>query len=170
MTDLEAEISAWDQKSVADAESIYQRHRNNDDFVTEIIRLTGFADFERGATWLLKHHIVDNATAIPPEMLPRLCAHLPTLTHWETKLHILQCLSVLPIPLSDAERVNRFLDACLGDDAKFVRAWAFSGLYRLAVQFPEYRAKATSVLQKALVEETSAAVKVRVRKAIAAGF
>lgn len=170
MTDLETDLLAWDMKSVPRIKSIYRRHGKNNGFDAEVVRLTGLATFERGATWLLKHHLIDRGETIRPEILQDIYASLTGLNHWEAKLHFLQCLTILPIPQSETRRVERFLDTCLGDDAKFVRAWAYSGLHRLAVQFPEYRPKVMSALQAALLEETSAAVKVRVRKAIEAGF
>lgn len=169
-TDLETDLHSWDMKSSDRIHEIYRRHSEDTGFLAESIRLTGSAVHQRGATWLLKHHVVDGAATIPPKDVADLCAVLPTLDHWEAKLHVLQCLSVLPVSESEAGRVHHFLELCLGEEAKFVRAWAYSALHHLAVRFPDYRAGTTAALEAALRQETSAAVKVRIRKAIDAGF
>lgn len=169
-SNLETDLSSWDLKSVAPLEAIYRKYGGHEDFVTEIVRLSGVAPCQRAATWLLKHHVVDCMVAMPTAELTHLYAQLAALDHWEAKLHVLQCLFVSPIPKSDVERVDEFLKTCLGAEAKFVRAWAYSALHRLAQQFPAYRATAAATLKNAQETETSAAVKVRIRKAIEAGF
>ena len=82
--------------------------------------------------------------------------------HWESKLHILQCLPYLDIPEDDSVGLEKFLEACLKSDRKFVRAWAYNGFKELSIRFPRYREKVDGMLAQA-IESESASVRARIR-------
>jgi|SRR5215470_10600820 len=87
---------------------------------------------------------------------------LMELKHWESRLHICQMLSHLRIPRESAARVVCFLEQCLSEKNRFVRAWAYNGFYELARQHPEYREYFSEQLEVGK-RETSAAVRARIR-------
>ena len=86
----------------------------------------------------------------------------PFRAHWECKLHVLQCLPYLEIPESESASLERFLDACLESDNKFVRAWAYNGFSELSLRFPRYRERVDGLLARAATSE-AASVRARIR-------
>lgn len=87
---------------------------------------------------------------------------LTELKHWESRLHICQMLSYVRIPRGSAARVIYFLEQCLSEKNKFLRAWAYNGLYELAGQHPQYREYFSELLELGK-REKSAAVRARIR-------
>jgi hypothetical protein len=167
---IETDIAAWDGKATDPIAAVYARHHADETFVADVIALFGDPEYARGATWLLKHHLEGGGVAVPAVPTRRIFAQLDALAHWEAKLHVLQCLSFLTIAARDAPKVARFVEACRDDDATFVRAWAYTGLHELAVQHSAYRDDARAVLDAAMKTTQPASVKVRIRRALAAGF
>ena len=158
---LEHEIAAWDGKSAADIEEIYLQYANAQTFVAELISLIAQDAAQTGATWLLKRYLEDG-WPIGQTAVNQIYQHLPQQTHWEAKLHLLQCLPVLSIAPSVTKSVHHFLDTCVVDPNKFVRAWAYNGFYELARQHPQFQPEARQRLTAALQEE-AASVKARIR-------
>ncbi|MDE0522869.1 MAG: hypothetical protein OXH79_13040 [Boseongicola sp.] len=78
-------------------------------------------------------------------------------------MHILQCLPYLDIPEDESAGLERFLEACLESDNKFVRAWAYSGFNEMSLRFPRYRDRVGRMLALAGVSE-AASVRARIRK------
>ena len=168
--EMKTDIAAWDGKATDPIAAVYARHNADKGFLADVIALCADAACARGATWLLKRWLEDAQGPVPAALTHRLLTRLGALAHWEAKLHVLQSLPHLTIAPSDAPTVARFVAACLGDDAKFVRAWAYTGLHHLAVQHPAYREDARRTLEAAMTVAQPASVKVRIRKALAAGF
>lgn len=165
---IRQDIAAWDRKSADYLGKVYARHANASMFVPEILGLMQEEALQVGTTWLLKRYL-DEYGHLPPDVVDDVYASLPTAGHWETKLHVLQSIPNLPIPSGHKSRVEAFLRACLGDEKKFVRAWAYGGFYELARQYPEYRPEAEKLLENALREEP-ASVKARIRRVTKRGF
>jgi hypothetical protein len=169
MAGLSEDIAAWDGKALEPIEGIYTRYQATPRFLAKVIALFGDADCDRGATWLVKRHL-ENGHAVSAALTRKIVAQLGALIHWEAKLHVLQVLPSLPVAVGDAEDVARWVRGCLTDDATFVRAWAYNGLHVLAVQHPAYQTEARTTLEAALREGQPPSVKVRIRKALEAGF
>lgn len=166
---MKEDIATWDGKAIAPIAATYDRCHTQKSFLRDVIALFSDEACARGATWLLKHAIEQDA-AVPAALCTRVFAQLKALSHWEARLHVLQCLPHLTIAPGDAEKVARFIRAGMADDATFVRAWSFNGLRELAVQHSTYRDEARGTLEAAVHTEKAASVKVRIRKALAAGF
>lgn len=162
---LRQDIAAWDGKSAEAIGNVYLRHCNDPAFVRKTLDCVANPSLEVGATWLLKRH-AEAGGAIDGQALYRLA---PRLGHWEAKLHVLQCLPHTPVPATQRRATEKFLRAGMADDAKFVRAWAYSGFHALACQYPAYRDEADALLRAALDAEPPS-VTARVRKALIAGF
>ena len=160
-TTLSEEIASWDGKSAAVLQSTYERHGAEEGFVATILAHLSGVEFQRAATWLLKKHLeVGNPLSVAG--CRAVFGRLSVQEHWESKLHILQCLPYLDIPEDDIVGLERFLDACLDSERKFVRAWAYNGFNELALRFPRYREKVDGMLARA-AESESASVRARIR-------
>lgn len=158
---LREDIAGWDGKSAEAIGRIYTRHRTDPAFVRNILDYSREGSLEVGATWLLKRHVEEGGKADAAAVY-RLA---PGLGHWEAKLHVLQCMPHLPVPAPQRKAMERFLRACMADEAKFVRAWAYSGFHALAAQYPAYRDEARNLLEAAL-ESEPASVKARIRQTL----
>ena len=165
---IRKEIEGWDGKSADDIRGIYDRHCRASSFVSEILRLAKQQSLQKGATWLLKRHL-ENTRCLEPHAIKDAYQLLQKLEHWETKLHVLQCIPYMPIPKTHKRKVETFLRECLDDDTKFVRAWAYSGLYELAFQYPEFQKETKQLFEMAMRDEP-ASVKSRIRKVMTKGF
>lgn len=111
-TTLSEEIASWDGKSAAALEAAYERHSAEEGFVTTILAHLLDAELQRAATWLLKKHLkVGNPLSVAG--CRAVFGGLSVQEHWESRLHILQCLPYLDIPEDDTVGLEQFLDACL---------------------------------------------------------
>ena len=157
-------------KSTESIIAIYDQYAAAEEFTAQLVNYMNKPALQRGATWLLKHHLEITGNTLAPPLNDRVYAHVSTLDHWEAKLHILQCMSQLPISNKCVSKVETFLRNCLANKAKFVRAWAYSGFHLLATQHPQFQQEAELLFDQALQHETAGSVKVRVRRAIKLGF
>ena len=103
------------------------------------------ADLQRAATWLLKKHL-ELGNSLSAGDCRAIFAGLSVYEHWETRLHVLQCLPYLQIVDEDCVALEMFLDGCLASDKKFVRAWAYNGYNELSLRFAQYRKRWTVCL------------------------
>ena len=165
---LEQDVAHWDGKSSSDIGEIYSRHSKGNAFVPELIQLALQTNSQKGATWLLKRFLESNQKLAASE-IEILYNLLPKLEHWETKLHMLQCIPYMPIGELEKRNVEAFLRKCLVENYKFVRAWAYNGFYEMSRQYPEYREEAEEFFQMAMNDEAPS-VKARIRKIIKTGF
>lgn len=118
-------------------------------------------ELQRAATWLLKRHL-EAGNSLSPGGSRVILDALPDQEHWESKLHVLQCLPYLEIPEDQSAGLERFLDSCLESDNKFVRAWAYNGFNELSLRFPRYREEVKLMLARA-GESEAASVRARIR-------
>ena len=123
---LSEEIASWDGKSADALQRTYERHCAEEGFVATILAHIVDVELQRAATWLLKKHLETGNSLTAACCRAVFCA-LPVQEHWESKLHILQCVSYLEIPEDKSADLEKFLEACLGSDNKFVRAWTYNG-------------------------------------------
>lgn len=147
----------WDGKSTSELEVIYKRYNATDDFVILLLGHSTQENIQMGATWLLKHHLETGH-----EITQNVIYLLAQQSAWQAKLHLLQCLSYLKIDKPESEFLYRFLKTSLKDDHKFVRAWAYNGLYELANQYPFYMPEVIVILEIALVDEAPS-IRARIR-------
>lgn len=165
---LKQEIASWDGKSSSDIDAIYTRHCDDEYFDSKIIEFSRKAVLQKGATWLLKRHLEDGQK-LEANKSAALFKLLPKLEHWESRLHILQCLPYMQISKAAKENVEIFLRSCLMGDNKFERAWAYSGFYELSLQYPEYKEETKQFFEMAMRDEAPS-VKARIRNIQKKGF
>jgi len=165
---IKQEIISWDGKSSRDITAIYNRHSNENSFSSKLIEFSQQAELQKGATWLIKHHL-ECGWKIQSKEIATIYKHLPKLEHWETKLHILQCIPYMPINKTAKKYVEFFLRKCLSDNNKFVRAWTYNGFYLLSLQHSEYQQETQQLFELAMTDE-AASVKARIRNIMKKGF
>ncbi|MCP4379831.1 MAG: hypothetical protein GY798_00110 [Hyphomicrobiales bacterium] len=167
---LKTDIAGWDEKPSDDIRRIYQRYSRRPSFGSNVVALLSDPLLQSGATWLLKHHLATGWSDISSADITAIYESLPAIEGWQARLHVLQSIRYLPIPESHASVVERFAQNAVFDTVKFVRAWGYDAWHQLAVQHPDYRQHVAHMLADALASETAASVKVRIRKALDAGF
>lgn len=165
---LEQEIASWNGKSSHDIDAIYNRHYEDDSFNSKMIGVSRKVSLQKEATWLIKRYLEDGHI-IEARKYATLFKLLPKLEHWESKLHILQCLSYMQIGVTAKKNVDMFLRKCLIDDNKFVRAWAYNGFYEISLQYPEYNEEVKQIFNMAMRDEAPS-VKARIRNIVKKGF
>lgn len=164
---LSEEIGSWDGKYAAALQSIYERHRDEANFVATILAHVADVESQRAATWLLKKHL-EAGNSLTYAECRTVFDVLSDQDHWESKLHVLQCLPYLDIREDDRVSLEEFLDACIRSEKKFVRAWAYNGFNELSMRFPRYREKVDDMLAQAS-ESEAASVRARIRNILNSG-
>jgi hypothetical protein len=167
---LRDEIASWDEKDAVAIGNVYHRYSSDDSFLADVVSLLPEPPLQRGATWLLKHHFEVDGGEIDSNLAQQIYGEVTGLQHWESRLHVLQCMQYLPIPKRNLKTVERFVRDGLVDEIKFVRAWAYNGFGELARQYPKYRDEAQRLCENALLHETAGSVKARVRRVLKQGF
>lgn len=167
---LEDELVQWDRKSKDFLAGLFDRHNGEPGFLTSLAGMLDDPQLQSGATWLLKHHFDQGGDLLDDNLVSALYKKTPMLVHWDAKLHVLQCIKQMPVPDSQMSTVEAFVRRCLADDAKFVRAWAYSGFCELARRFPQFQAEATHMLNEALTSESAGSVLSRVRRELQRGY
>ncbi len=54
---MEKELSEWDGKSIAQIRLIYKLYQHDSAFIDNLVKIIKEPSFQKGATWLLKHHL-----------------------------------------------------------------------------------------------------------------
>jgi len=163
---LQKEIAEWDNRSADTIAATYARYVCDEEFFVQVVKLMGEVSLQRATTWLIKHHL-EKTTVLPKTNLAEeIYGHVDALVHWETKLHILQIMSYLPVPEKRLPKVEEFVGECLVSERKFVRAWAYSGFYQLAAQYPQFRLEQVKLFEFAAENETAGSVKSRIRQLV----
>lgn len=145
---------------------IYDANCKRPNFTSTLAALLAEQDYQRGASWLLKHHI-DNGHVMDRNDVQICYSSLDKLTHWDTHLHILQTMHALPIDTAHKEAVHSFLTKNVTSKRTLIRAWSYTGFVILARQFQEYRAEAHTLLKRAKEVETAGSIRVRIRRGLA---
>jgi len=149
-------------------ELLLARHQSTRSFVNQLVLLIAPDEpkLQIKATALLKR-LAENKSRFTRSQLAAIFDSLAEVTHWEAKLHLCQMLQHVKIPNGSETKVVWFLERCLSEENKFLRAWAYNGFYELAKQHHDYYDYAIEQLARAQ-KENSAAVKARLRHIMSA--
>jgi len=161
MRTLKHTLSAWDGKQTDVLGDIYSELSTETDFMDACVALLHDSELQVAASWLIKKHC-DLKRHVNAQQVAGIFGALQYLQHWQAKLHILQSLSQLPVAKQQQQSVHTFISNAINDENKFVRAWAYDGLYQLARQHPEYEPEARDFFDMAMRDE-AASVKARIR-------
>ncbi len=161
-------LAAWDGKMADWLKELYILTGGGSTMSAALLRIMERKDTEAAASWMLKQQL-SSGHRLDPAQEDMLAGILTKLANIDDKLHVLQCMQYLRISKKHCDAYASFVSACLAEDNKFVRAWAYSGLYELAVRHPEYRKEAEESLTKA-TKDPAASVRARARAVLKKGF
>ena len=147
MEDLKRRIETWNGVHMDHLKSIYEDYRSQASFFDLMISWSSTPGIQAATTWLIKHYY-DSGFELNKD-----------------QLHVLQILPHLEIETDQLILLDKFVRRCLKSNNKFVRAWAYQGLYQLyeksAVSLSEIRSlcemametESASIKSKAQVSE-----------------
>ncbi|MEO9459291.1 MAG: hypothetical protein ABJE63_15710 [Lentilitoribacter sp.] len=158
---LEDDIKQWDGKSKSDISDVYLRYSSADDFLNELLKIATHVPCSEGATWLIKHALEQKAE-LNDDQIYWFCELIKGALPWQSILHILQILPFIIVPKEHMHEMMVFVRDNTEHENKFVRAWAYNGLYEIATTYDEYRDGLVVVLETAEGTEPPA-VKARIR-------
>jgi hypothetical protein len=165
MINLIDKLKVWDGVHIEYLTKLYNAEKTNTYFFENLITIcTIDKDLQIASTWLIKHHY-DNGNTLPILDTDNLLNICTTLKNWEAKLHLLQLLPHFRLTNKTITLVDDFTRNCLTDNNKFVRAWAYNGLYELTKYLPEMKTELELICQKAM-ETESASIKAKVKKVL----
>ena len=163
---LEHKLASWDGIHMEPLKSVYHEHLADSEFFNSLIVLTGKdPSLQDATTWLLKHHY-DEKNNLSSQQINDLLKLSSTFESWPAKLHVLQMLPHIEVSENNFIAIDNFVRSCLKDDTKFVRAWAYQGLYQLYEFRPENKTELIALCEDAMNRE-SASIKSKVRKILA---
>ncbi len=166
--EIEHAIKKWDGKSAIDIQTIFNIHHKKANFIDTIIELSSTTACQNGATWLLKAWL-ESGNQLTQSQIKTIYHSLNHLQQWESKLHVLQSISYMPIAETEIETVYTFLRLMLTHQNKFVRAWCYNGFYELSKAYPKYQKETKQYFEMAMRDEAPS-VKARIRNIMKTGF
>lgn len=147
--------------NLKELERYYDLNHENEDFSDNLLNQLPDDEFENANTWLLKRYL-ENGNRLPENSEIKILDLLPHLSSWEAKLHLLQILPYITVPKSRSATIRKILLALIEENNKFIRAWAYNGLYYLQTCHPEYKTEMIILLNKAYSNEAPS-IKARIR-------
>ena len=164
MVALREKLLGWDGKDTDYVLTIYQD--GIEDILNPLLELAKDESplIQSGSTWLIKHYI-DQKNKLSHQQISLLSEAIQGFKTWPPQLHYLQILATLEPESRIAEQVLPQLDEWIESKAKFVQAWAYYAYGWCAAAIPEIQPEIKARLEWAL-QEASASIKVRVRKAL----
>ncbi|MEO0340559.1 MAG: hypothetical protein AAF242_15280 [Bacteroidota bacterium] len=161
---IREKLLGWDEKDTDYLLTIYQD--GIEDILDPLLELAkdGSSLIQSGSTWLIKHYI-DQENKLSPQQISLLSEAIQGFKTWPPQLHYLQILATLEPETRIAEQILPQLDEWIESKVKFVKAWTYYAYGWCAAAIPDIQPEIKTRLEWALQEE-SASIKVRVRKAI----
>lgn len=156
-------LKSWDGVHIEYLTNLYNIDKTNADFFENLVTIcVNEQDLQKTTTWLIKHHY-DNGQVLPKPLTEKLLTACNNVENWEAKLHLLQLLPHFELTEKSIIITEDFVRNCLTDKNKFVRAWAYNGLYELTKYIPELKTELEFICQRAM-ETESASIKSKVKK------
>lgn len=163
---LTSKLKMWDGIRVGYLMDLYKANFSDPSFFEHLVMLcVKEQDLQKTTTWLIKHHY-DSGRALPNFLTRKLLTACRNVENWEAKLHLLQLLPHVELTGNSLISAEDFVRNCLNDNNKFVRAWAYNGLYELTKYVPALKTELEFICERAMKTE-SAAIKSKVRKILA---
>jgi len=154
-------FSQWDGRNTQSLIDFFAEYGETSEFLSCLLSYLSQQETQRVASWLLKH-FCEQGGQLNQAHIEQVYSQLGNLVHWESRLHILQCIGYMPISDMVKKPLEAFLRATLIDNNKFIRAWSYNGFYLLCMQYPEYREEVEQFFIMAMRDE-AASVKARIR-------
>lgn len=158
-------VKHWDGKDIDFLNRTYEHYSTDPGFHKDLIdSLLLTHRHQSAASWLLRRSL-QRGYKPDPHAVSAIYQALSRCSSWEAQLNLLQCMEILPVPVTMKSELEQFLRQALTHNNKFVRAWAYNGFYQLARQYPELRDEALEFMRMGQRDEP-AAVKARIRNAL----
>lgn len=165
--ELIGKLKLWDGVHIEYLTDLYRANSSSLDFFENLVTICVIEqDLQKATTWLIKHHY-DNGHTLSELLTERLLTSCKTIENWEAKLHLLQLLPHFKLTHKSIPKADDFVRNCLTETNKFVRAWAYNGLFELSKYIPEMKTELEFICQRA-IETESAAIKSKVKKILLA--
>ena len=159
---LEFEIESCSAASVKELASIHERYCALPDYLTRLVSLAGSGRSLVEATWLIKKRL-ETGRAPDAVTSAEILELLMLDADWQAHLHLLQCVGLLDLSQAPIAGLRVSILAKLKSPNKFVRAWAYDGLFRLA-QLGHPDAATDLIRISDAAQNESPAVRARIRK------
>ncbi len=153
----------FDGKSVEPFEAAAALWSPDASSMNELVALAAGSDVrvQVGATWVLKRWI-ETGVGDPQPIAAVIVDLIPEEMAPDATLHLLQMLQHLELPTDRENALFRACSTLTEHPKKFVRAWAYDGLGRVAIQNRKFRARVTKLFDDA-EENQPASVLARIR-------
>lgn len=162
-------VKGWDGKDINFLVTTYEHYFATEGFQQDLLDSLKLTDrHQSAASWLLRRSLQRGYKPEPDDAASIYLA-LATCTSWEAQLNLLQCMELLRVPVYARSALEKYIRSALSDENKFVRAWAYNGLYQLARQYPDLRGEALKIMEMGARDEP-ASVKARIRNALKIPF
>lgn len=156
-------LGAWDGTHTNYLGQVYQTSCSDPSFADTLTQIClEHPQLQIAATWLLKHAI-EQTKDTSAEAVSELLKHWRQIDTWQVKLHLLQILPLIKLTEDILIDTEDFARSCLKDENKFVRTWAYQGLYEVSRHIPGLKREVSYLCERGM-ETESAAVKARIRK------
>ena len=140
---------------------VLDEYEGDAEFMTRLLRCARDPELESASTWLMLNFLRKNG-ACNVEQSSELISLLPAVEEWQARLHVLQSISELQIPLLLKDDLYDWLLRLIQDKNNFIRAWTYNGLFRLATQHQEYFQEVDGLMRRALkFEKPSVTARIR---------
>ena len=160
-------LKSWDGVHVSYLTELYNSFSSSTEFFKNVINICkNNPELHIPATWLVKHHY-DQGNSLPYLLTEEYLKECANFNVWEAKLHLLQVFPHFNLSDNSVVLMEDFVRDCLTDKKKFVKAWAYNGLFALTKYNPELVTEVEFICNKAMQTE-SAAIKAKVRKILKA--
>ncbi|HRP55613.1 hypothetical protein [Agriterribacter sp.] len=148
-------LKSWDGVYIEYVTKLYDENAVNAHFFEDLVAISNNEqDLQKVTTWLIKHHY-DNGNTLPNSLTEKLLSTCLTIENWEAKLHILQIFHHFKLTKTSIPVLEHFLQNCLTDKNKFVKAWAYNGLYELTKYIPELKNELKFICERAMGTESA---------------
>ena len=159
LNSLKSELRSTSQ--VEALHGLLDQYEGDAEFMARLLRCARDPELESASTWLILNFLRRNG-ACNVQQSSELVSLLPVVEGWQARLHVLQSVSKLQIPLSLKDDLYDWLLRLIQDKNNFVRAWTYDGLFRLATQHREYFQEVDGLMRRALkFEKPSVTARIR---------
>lgn len=143
--------------------NLYDKYSKDKEFVDTLFNtLAEKEEATHVICWLLKRYTEDEGV-LSPSQVHQLTSFFADSRDWQSELMFLQLLPNINLTDNDYENVDKLVKRSIGADNKFIKAWAYQGMYELVKLNPGLVGELEFYCEKALKTEEGA-VAARVRK------
>ena len=140
---------------------VLDEYEGDAEFMARLLQCARDPELESASTWLMLNFLRKSG-ACNVEQSSELISLLPAVKEWQARLHVLQSISELQIPLSLKDDLYDWLLRLIQDKNNFIRAWTYNSLFRLATQHQEYFQEVDGLMRRALkFEKPSVTARIR---------